>query len=427
MQNITIINEILYKLFCLTINILMGDFMKVKPYVKPNYGIELLRIVSILMVLTLHILGHGGVISYSTGINDHIAYTLEIITYGCVDLFALISGFVNVNVSWKSKRYLKIWTCVSYWCLVLFFVVQFLPKLIVGYNNMLASILPVNTAFSDYPMTGIEYLYSIFPIGSKQYWYVNAYTLMFIFIPILNAGINKLSKKSLLYICLGAILLTSVYKTIVDKDLFVVSGGYSCMWLMIMYLTGGCVRKYYDDGFRIKKWICLLGFIGSCAITAIWKIVTSELYKKYTENVFLKEKRTLLISYVGPFVVLGTIFLLLLFMQIDIKKEKVGNVIRKISSCSFGIYIIHVHTGIWEYYLPNRFKTYADLNPFSLVFDILLTAIILYTTCLILELGRKFIFKITKFDKLLDFLGDKLDKVFKKGETEQAQVQTQTK
>lgn len=240
---------------------------------KTNYGIEFLRILAVFFVLIMHILGIGGALGHSSGVTNHVYYSLEIIAYCAVDLFALITGFVNINVKWKSKRYIRIWTCVVWFCVVLFLVVQFIPQVIVGYNTILAKFLPVSTEFTQYPFTGNEYLDSIFCIGSKQYWYVNMYTLLFVFIPILNAGINKLSKRSTLFVCIGAILLTSVYKTIVDRDLFIVSGGYTAMWLIIMYVTGACVRKYYDDGFRPKKYLLVIGIIVSNAIMIAWKIV----------------------------------------------------------------------------------------------------------------------------------------------------------
>ena len=62
-----------------------------------NYGIELLRIVAIVMVFFLHVLGQGGVYPYS-GLakvletqlwNYRLSWLLETASYGAVDLSRL--------------------------------------------------------------------------------------------------------------------------------------------------------------------------------------------------------------------------------------------------------------------------------------------------------------------------------------------------
>lgn len=43
---------------------------------KRNYGIDLLRLIAMFMVVILHVLGQGGVISATTGLKHHIAWLL---------------------------------------------------------------------------------------------------------------------------------------------------------------------------------------------------------------------------------------------------------------------------------------------------------------------------------------------------------------
>ena len=64
-----------------------------------NYGIDLLRILSMFMVVLLHLCGFGGVLSNVKpfSVNYYIAWFLEIVSYCAVDVFALISGFVGAK------------------------------------------------------------------------------------------------------------------------------------------------------------------------------------------------------------------------------------------------------------------------------------------------------------------------------------------
>ena len=50
-----------------------------------NYGIDLLRLVAMFMVVILHVLGQGGVLSATTGDKHHIAWFLETAAYCAVD------------------------------------------------------------------------------------------------------------------------------------------------------------------------------------------------------------------------------------------------------------------------------------------------------------------------------------------------------
>ena len=64
-----------------------------------NYGIDFLRMISMIMIVMLHTLGHGGIyvlfLFYS--VHYQIAWLLEVIAFGAVNTYAMISGFVSVD------------------------------------------------------------------------------------------------------------------------------------------------------------------------------------------------------------------------------------------------------------------------------------------------------------------------------------------
>lgn len=59
-------------------------------------GIEILRMTSMLMVVTLHVLGAGGILDTvePLSLNYAVCWFLEIANYGAVNCFGLISGYV---------------------------------------------------------------------------------------------------------------------------------------------------------------------------------------------------------------------------------------------------------------------------------------------------------------------------------------------
>ena len=59
-----------------------------------NYGISLLKAVSMLFVLNLHILGGGGILETikSDMIKSDLVWILETVSFCAVDIFAIITG-----------------------------------------------------------------------------------------------------------------------------------------------------------------------------------------------------------------------------------------------------------------------------------------------------------------------------------------------
>lgn len=62
-----------------------------------NYGIDVLRLISMFFIITLHTLYHGEIINTcKAGTINHAVSTLLITIVWCgVDIFAIISGFVG--------------------------------------------------------------------------------------------------------------------------------------------------------------------------------------------------------------------------------------------------------------------------------------------------------------------------------------------
>ena len=79
-----------------------------------NYGIDILRLLSMFYVVVLHTLGHGGVLEavVEGGAHYRAGWALEIIALVAVDIFVLISGYVANTSDSAPKtysRYLSLW------------------------------------------------------------------------------------------------------------------------------------------------------------------------------------------------------------------------------------------------------------------------------------------------------------------------------
>lgn len=153
-----------------------------------NWGIDLLRIVSMIYIVLLHSLGQGGLLTGTivNSIQYKFVWLLEICAYGAVNIFAIISGYVGYS---DKEKPVKISNYLNLWVQVVFygFLIGIIFKLV-----------------SPELISGEDFIRTAFPVTNKLYWYFTAYTGLFMIMPILNNGIratnNNLLKKMFIVI-----------------------------------------------------------------------------------------------------------------------------------------------------------------------------------------------------------------------------------
>lgn len=83
---------------------------------KRNVGIEILRIISMLMIVMLHVLLFG--VKYDElsifSIKGGITNLLEAICFCAVNVYAIITGYLLVNKSTKTSRLIDLWLQVFF-------------------------------------------------------------------------------------------------------------------------------------------------------------------------------------------------------------------------------------------------------------------------------------------------------------------------
>ena len=74
-------------------------------------NMEILRIVAMLMIITLHYLDKGGVLKEFTlkmGLNRELAWIIEALCMGSVNIYVLISGYFLSKSAFKLTRILQL-------------------------------------------------------------------------------------------------------------------------------------------------------------------------------------------------------------------------------------------------------------------------------------------------------------------------------
>ncbi len=339
-----------------------------------NYGIDLLRIVSMVMIVTLHVLRQGGMLDAAQPGNlSYLAvWTAEALCIGAVNLYALISGFVGVNS--KGTRFYKLasmWLQVELYCIISTVIIYCLqpekldPAMIVD---------------------------RLFPVSTNRYWYFTAYFIMFFFTPIYNKLLNTLNQKQLKYLCCIIFIFASLWPTIWQIDLMELNRGYSFLWLSLLYILGGSANKLRLHE-KVNSWFMAAAYILLSLLGTAFRIASEELD-------FAVGDGNLLISYYSANIVAGTFCLFLAGANSKIKAKVPVKIIKTLSPLTFGVYIIHTSEYVWNYMIADAFADYMQLRARAMVLAVVATVLLIYLICSAIDGIRLGLFKLLRIDKL---------------------------
>lgn len=351
--------------------------------VKRNFGIDFLRMLAMFMVAILHILGQGGVLQSSDAFSSQyeVAWLLEIAAYCAVNCYALISGYVGVSSKYRYSSIIILWMRVVFYTIIITAIYQVVMPDIVSWKTWVKAFCPV-----------------LF----QQYWYFTSYCALFFFVPILNLAVNKLSKKQLRALVLGLVAVFSILPTVFCTDAFGTAGGYTAWWLMILYLIGGYIRKYgVKEDFNKIRW--LWGYVIMVVLTWLSKLVLELSTMKLLGEI---RGGNLLISYTSPTIILAAIALLLFFEKMKFS-DRAQAFIRFFSPLAFSVYLIHVQPLVWITLIGDRFSHYASCSAPVLAIVVLLTALVIYFVCSIIDILREKLFEIFKVRARLESIEEK--------------------
>lgn len=341
-------------------------------------NLELLRIISMLLIVTHHLAVHTPFIFE----NIHIKYIVYFISLGGkigVALFVLLTGYLQANKPLKIKNLFKIWINVFFYSILIYIFFYFYNK------NYISDIK-----------------FYIFPITYSLYWFMTSYFFMYIILYFFNFQIFNIERKNLLKFI---IFLTFFFSII--PSFFNISIGYSSiLWFILLYLIGGYIKLYIKK--TKNKYLYFLSFLIFYFIIFIRTI---------KDSVVIEANSYIITNYIGTddfFILLTSIFIILFFINLDIKYNIYINMI---ASTTLGIYLIHDHPSM-RFLLWNKcFKLFEITQSKYLILNSIKAIFIVFFVCMIIDLIRKFIVEVLLkkyvswiYEKLV-FLNEKVDKI----------------
>ena len=192
---------------------------------KRNYGIDLLRILSMINIINIHINIKTGLLYLNSISNPKFKniIRLEAFSASAVDCFGLISGIVGFH-KYKFSNLIYLWFISAFY-----------------------SVTNKAYLFIENRINLKQLLLSFFPILIKFHWYVNSYFIMYLFLPIINFGIKLLNQKILGNLVFFYTLFFPIYyiiSALFGTDYNSLLNGFSSLWLVILYIIGSFFGKY---------------------------------------------------------------------------------------------------------------------------------------------------------------------------------------
>ena len=355
---------------------------------KRSSNVDLFRIIATLLVVLLHVLGYGGILTDTSPheVKHWAARFFEALSYCAVDCFALISGYLMVNKNIKLRSIINLWFQVFFYS-VLFAAVFYIFK-------------PETRSIEDLA-------FSVFPVMRRTWWYVSAYFALFFVIPFLNKAVENISRQTYKKFLLLVLAAVCVLECVTRRDPFFIGLGYSPIWLIIVYLFGAYIRKY-NLAQKISAGKSRLGFFAAITATFISEIVLYFL----TERVLGQPKGyDMLLSYTSITVFLSAVFLFLFCLNVKIN-SLTSKIIGIFSPAALGVYLIHVHPYVFNNILSGSCAELANKPLVIMLVGVFLVTLGVFVACSIVDLLRIQLFKLIKVKVWSEKIENKLSSMY---------------
>lgn len=354
-------------------------------------NMELLRILSMGMVVMLHYLSKGKVLPALDGpmtANGYVAWILETFSIVAVNVYMLISGYFLVGSGFKCKR------LVQLFCQVLF------------YSILIPLLLLATGILAPSQITIYKLLQYCLPAQMEHYWFVSAYVLMYLFSPILSTAVKNMKQRQHRAVLFLLLLILSVNKSVLPVRLEMDQLGYDAIWFLFVFLVASYIRLY-GIGFFDKAAKGVIGYLGGCiGIFGIALLIR-----------MLCLGTGLLGDFVGATYhynhilnLFAAISLFYAFYHCKIPEGRIHTLIVTVAPYTFGVYLLHEQIevrNLWPLWLGASIQG----NPLFFVAKAILSVGIVFLLGIGVDAIRGWLFRLagerlqgSRADKLLGHL-----------------------
>ncbi len=338
-----------------------------------NY--ELLRAVAMVMVIVLHFMKHSdNLIALDAPLTGSriVGALIEFFAIVAVNTYLLISGYFGVKGSFKPTKAVALLFQIWFYALLIPLV-------------LMAAGLP--TKGGELGIYGwIQYL---FPIETEHYWFATAYFMLYLLTPVLNGAVKAMSRRQLQITIGGLLILFCGIKSISPVEFNFDRYGYDLPWFICVYLVAAYLGLY---GSRIfEKWGWAF-YVGSSLVCFGINLGMYELAQRWED---FRYYFTVPYHYNFFFCLTGAVGLFYGFSKLQIREEKAADVIRRLGTLCFGVYLLHEHVDLqdsWYGWIKACINPAQKEGVLALLGELVFCVAVLFTAGILVDYVRSRLF-----------------------------------
>ncbi len=342
---------------------------------KRNSNIELLRIISMIMIIISHYTTHNTInnSSLDIGINRFILECCTLGNLGVV-IFLIITGYFSIKRenTFNSQKFILLILQVLFYSISIYSIFIILGVETFSIKNLVKVLLP---------------------ISFKEYWFFTVYIILYIFTPYINKLLINLNKRDYLKLLSLLFLIFSIFQTLTNQSYFC----NALVEFIFYYSIGAYIKLHYNDSFKYNYLL-----ICSCVLLLGLSVIVFDLLSiKFP--VFLN-RSAYLFKRTSPLIIILAVSI---FCTFKTKKEYSCNILNKISSCVFGVYLIHDNRFVRKILWTNILQVPSFVETNLLFLHLILSVLVIFISCVFIEFIRKntieriFTYLINKIFKLI--------------------------
>ncbi len=334
---------------------------------------ELLRIVSMLLIILWHIIQHTNALNNSSGTFHYLISFVFILISVHVNSFVMITGYYQYNKKVKYKK------------------VLYLLGVVLFYNIAYEII---NIYVLHKYVTPLDILEDTSILNLNNYWFINYYIILYLISPLLNKFIEHTTKKEhkniliIMFICFDLIPFITGQKAFSNNGLTII--GFIFIYIVGAYFAkypireSECFKKFSNNKLRVTFLVLFLftSFLNFINYQFGESLATSnnEILRRVSDIITSQ-----IIGYSNPFLFFQTIFYFLYFGELNIKSK----IINSIGKITFGVYLVHENKVVYNNLYSKIFAPITNNTPSRVFFKMIVIAIIIFVASIIVEYIRK--------------------------------------
>lgn len=286
-------------------------------------SIELLRIVTMLVIVAHHYVVNSGIISEITLENALQFNSLFCLIFGWggktgINCFVFITGYFMCKSDISLKKFLKLVLEIEFYNIIIYLIFLLSEYSSFSVKELIKTVVP------------------IYGLGTE---FTPSYLVFFMFIPFLNLLVNSMNEKQHIKFISLCIFTDTVLQTFLRCPAAFTYVG----WFMTLYMISSYIRLYPKNIFDSRK-MWGTAFIGSIFISWCSVIAGAWVYSKYNKAIYYY-----FVSNSNKVLALVTAFCAFMFF----KNLNLGHIknINKIAASAFGVLMIHANSDTMRQWL----------------------------------------------------------------------------